>query len=119
MASTIFLCLAIAAFAGAGLTFLFGVVVTKGVYGSRIAWLMGVTVPLFAIAAVLAVGASRAATTDGPAADGTTPENGSHGVRAAKTIAGISFAAIATPFVLAAMILALYGLIFAVYWLRH
>ncbi len=116
---TIFLGLSIAAFAGAISTFIFGVVVTKGVYGSRIAWLMGVTVPLFAISAVLAGGASRAATTGAAAADGTTPESGSHGIKVAKTIAGISLTAIGIPCILAAMFLAVYGIIFAVYWLRH
>jgi hypothetical protein len=45
--------------AGAVGVFLFGVVFTHGVYGSRMAWLFGVVLPLLAITAAFALGAAR------------------------------------------------------------
>jgi hypothetical protein len=44
---------------GAIEVFLFGVVWTHGVYGSRMAWLLGVVLPLVAITAGLALAATK------------------------------------------------------------
>ena len=41
-------------FVGAVGVFLFGVIVTSGVYGSRMAWLLGVVLPLLVIATLFA-----------------------------------------------------------------
>jgi hypothetical protein len=103
------------AFLGAILVFLFGVVFTSGVYGSRIAWLLGVSIPLLVIALVLATGAVKLDGRDDPI--GKT--NRIDGVKVSKTITGISAALIATPFAIAAMLLCAYGSFFVIYLVSH
>ena len=49
-----FLAMAILLFVAAVVVFILGVVVTSGVYGSRMAWLLGVVMPLIAGAATFA-----------------------------------------------------------------
>ena len=80
---------------------------------------MGVTLPLLVIATVLAVGASRRSTDSVGNEEEAGGHNRSDGVRTAKTIAGISLTLIATPFVLAALLLCVYGLFFLGYLLSH
>src|SRR5581483_724195 len=46
--------------------FLFGAVFTNGVYGSRMAWLVGVAVPLLLLGAIFGTLAARIGRSDGP-----------------------------------------------------
>jgi high-affinity Fe2+/Pb2+ permease len=82
--------MSIGAFLGAILVFLFGVVLTSGVYGSRIAWLLGVSVPLLAIAAVLARGSSKRVIENAGREGEVGKPNRVDGVKTAKSIAGVS-----------------------------
>jgi len=50
---------ALLALAAAVLVILFGVIATSGVYGSRLAWLLGVALPLLALSVVLSWVARR------------------------------------------------------------
>jgi high-affinity Fe2+/Pb2+ permease len=88
--NTVLLCMSIGAFLGAILVFLFGVVLTSGVYGSRIAWLLGVSVPLLAIAAVLARGSSKRVIENAGREGEVGKPNRVDGVKTAKSIAGVS-----------------------------
>jgi hypothetical protein len=107
--------MSIGAFLGAILVFLFGVVFTSGVYGSRIAWLLGVSIPLLVFSLVLATGAFNLYGRNDPI--GKTSRN--DGVKVSKTIAGISAALIATPFAIAAMLFCAYGFFFVIYLVSH
>jgi hypothetical protein len=83
-----------------------GVVATSGVYGSRMAWLLGVALPLLAASMLLswlAVHVSPRARPDNLAA---APTHGSAVGRAIFVLAALLFA---VPFALAALLLALYG----------
>jgi len=98
--------------AAAVLVITFGVVATSGVYGSRLAWLLGVALPLLAVSVVLSWVARRLWTQeqrDGPSAG---PQTGRQlnlvVVMTAGTLFGI-------PFALATMVLAGYALLFAVH----
>src|ERR1700733_5656797 len=106
--------------------FLFGVVWTHGVYGSRTSWFLSVVVPLLAIAA----GLSRAAVRYGADADRRNAESHQIGTvhhsrrslrdprSATRAVEAVSVALSAIPVGLAGAILVTYGLIFIVHWLR-
>jgi hypothetical protein len=92
----------------------FGVVATSGVYGSRMAWLLGVAVPLLAATMVLswlAIRASAAARPNGPAA---VPAQRSVVGRVVFVSAALLFA---IPFALAAMLLVVYAVIIVLHGL--
>lgn len=111
---------------GAIEVFLFGVVWTHGVYGSRMAWLAGVVLPLLAITVGLAWAATRfranAAQGNAEAFDGM--DRGSHHPvlrdrrHAPRAIGIVSLVLIGIPLALAALLLLTYGLIFVSHWLR-
>jgi hypothetical protein len=118
--NTLFLCMSLVAFLGAILVFIFGVAFTNGVYGSRIAWLLGVSIPLLAIASVLATGTfRRVGKLEGRDESVGKSNQIGGGVKVSKTIAGISVTLIAIPFALAAMLLCVYGLFIVIHWLSH
>ena len=117
VANTILLLLSIIAFVGAVSVFVFGVVLTHGVYGSRMAWFLGVCVPLLAISAVLSWGASRRSHAERRPSSRDVGSKDSRGVRAAGSITKASLALIGIPVALAAMLLFTYGVLFAFYWL--
>jgi hypothetical protein len=91
-----------------------GVIATSGVYGSRMAWLLGVALPLLASTMVLsrlAVRASARARASGPAA---VPVHGSVVGRGVFVSAAVLFA---IPFALAAMLLVFYAVIMVLHGL--
>jgi hypothetical protein len=90
----------------------FGVIATAGVYGSRMAWLLGVALPLLAISMLLAKVALRAPAPAGvgPDRNRTVAPSGRKGVRVVFVAAAIVFA---IPLMLAMMLLAVDGLFLA------
>jgi len=91
----------------------FGVIAASGVYGSRMAWLLGVALPLLAVSMLLswlAVRGSRAA----PNEMAALPTHGSAVGRAIFVLAALLFA---IPLALAALLLALYGLLMVLHGL--
>jgi hypothetical protein len=105
---------AIVTLAAALVVIAFGVVATAGIYGSRMAWLLGVAMPLLAATMVLswsAVRASARARSDGPSA---VPAHGSVVGRvvfvSAALLFGIPFALAALLLVVGAVIMVLSGL---------
>lgn len=98
-------------FVGAIGVFLFGVIVTSGVYGSRMAWLLGVVLPLFVLAALFAGLAAKVSESSG---DGGQVVSS---VRL-RRFAVISLGLVAVPFAIAGLFLLVYGVIFTVYGLR-
>lgn len=107
---------------GAVGVFLFGVIVTSGVYGSRLAWLLGVVLPLLVLGALFAWLAARARdSTAGGLADGQIVSS-----LRLRTFSVICLGLVAVPFALAAMLLLVYGVAFAIYggriaahWMIH
>ena len=94
--------------------FLFGVIVTSGVYGSRRAWLLGVVLPLLVLGALFAWLAAKAHdSTAGGVADGQIVSS-----RRLRTFSVICLGLVAVPFALAAMLLFVYGIAFAIYGVR-
>ena len=84
---------------GAVGVFLFGVIVTSGVWGSRRAWLLGVVFPLLGVTALFGWLASRAA----------TQEAAKSNLRTASLVAlGLS----AIPFAFALLLLTVYAIFF-------
>jgi hypothetical protein len=116
----------VVALVGASQVFLFGVVWTHGVYGSRMAWLLGVVLPLIAVAGGLALAGARYGVATGPG----PPENDPHRTRppaqpgrhdrrgAMKTLGVVSLALLGIPFALAGLLLMTYGLLFVSHWFR-
>jgi hypothetical protein len=111
---------------GAVEVFLFEVVWTHGVYGSRMAWLLGVTLPLVAITAGLALAATKYGTTAsrGQAEGAQHPagprsRSGGRDPRcASRAIGVVSLILIGVPVAFAGLLLATYGLIFVSHWIR-
>jgi hypothetical protein len=111
---------------GAIEVFLFGVLWTHGVYGSRMAWLVGVVLPLLAITAGLGWAGARHGVNPGPSSaegvhQGTDP--GSHRGRrdrrsAPKAVGIVSLVLIGIPLALVGLLLMTYGLIFISHWFR-
>jgi hypothetical protein len=99
---------------------LFGVVWTHGVYGSRMAWLGGVALPLLMITAALAwAGARHGATTGGGSADGVSNAGLAHRNRrsAPRAIGVTSLVLIGIPVAFTFLLLVTYSLIFVSHWL--
>ncbi len=91
----------------------FGVIATAGVYGSRLAWLLGVACPLLAMAALLAWLATRLSP---GMARHEPPVGGSHhGAVVPRLLVVTSLVLLGIPAGLAALLLSAYALIFAVH----
>ena len=101
------------AFLGAIVVFLFGVIETTGVYGSRLAWLLGVVLPLLIVGALFSRLASGIGSTVDGVAGGQDVSN-----QKLRTFSVICFGLVAVPFALAAMLLFVYGVAFAIYGVR-
>ena len=98
---------------------LFGVIWTHGVYGSRMAWLGGVALPLLVITAALAwAGARPGPTADGGMADGVSNAGTTHRDRrsAPRTIGITSLVLVGIPVAFFLLLLMTYGLIFVSHW---
>jgi len=106
----------------AATVFLLGVIWTRGVYGSRMAWLLGVVLPLLALAAVLAFAAGRygvkADSVDAERATLPGSRDGDGRRRGARVVGVASLILVGIPFVFAGMLVLTYGLLFIVHWLR-
>ena len=87
-----------------------GVIATTGVYGSRMAWLLGVACPLLAVAALLAWRATRLRASHGSPAGGTR-----HGVAVPRLLLVASLVLLGIPAGLAAVLLSVYALILVVH----
>jgi hypothetical protein len=99
---------ALAALLTAAVVIAFGVIATSGVYGSRMAWLLGVAMPLLALSALLAWLSTQrrpAAALPAPRTQRTTARTGRVVLVSAAALLGI-------PAALAAMLLTTYGLFF-------
>jgi hypothetical protein len=98
------------------LVLVFGVLVTTGVYGSRLAWLFGVTLPLLAITMAL----SRLSSPPPHQVDGDAfPALRSRRDRLSRAVFLAAFSLFALPFALALLLLASYALAFAVLSALH
>lgn len=95
----------------AALVIAFGVIATSGVYGSRMAWLLGVALPLLATSMLLshAVRAPPRARPDGPR---RPPDDGRRVGRVVFVSAALLFG---IPFALALVLLAVDALLFALH----
>jgi hypothetical protein len=107
-----FVLLAVATFTAATVTFLFAVAWTDAVYGTRMAWFLGVVVPLLALTAALAWLASRAQMIQGTAAPSPVGSGKPVQARVTKGLFWVSLLLLAIPAALAAMILLVYGALF-------
>ena len=90
----------------------FGVIATSGVYGSRMAWLLGVALPLLAtsmLLSCLAVRAPARARSDGPR---RPPDDGR---RVGRVIFVIAALLLGIPLALALVLLAVDALLFALH----
>ena len=101
-------------FTAAALVIIFGVIATSGVYGSRMAWLVGVALPLLAMTMLLSWSATRAATRAGL---GPTPSPGGPDrvVDVRKVLFVTALVLIGVPVALAAALLSVYALIFVLH----
>ena len=98
---------------------LFGVIWTHGVYGSRMAWLGGVALPLLVITAALAwAGTRHGPTADGGMGDGVSSAGTTQRDRrnAPRTIGITSLVLVAIPVAFFLLLLMTYGLIFVSHW---
>jgi hypothetical protein len=101
-------------FTAAALVIIFGVIATSGVYGSRMAWLVGVALPLLAMTVLLSWSATRSAVRAGP---GPTPSPGGPGrvVDIRKMLLVAALVLIGIPVALAGALLSVYALIFVLH----
>ena len=98
---------------------LFGVIWTHGVYGSRMAWLGGVALPLLVVASALAwTGARPRPDADGGTADGVSRAGTTHRDRrsAPRTIGITSLVLVGIPVAFFLLLAMTYGLIFVSHW---
>ena len=103
---------ALLALAAAVLVILLGVIATSGVYGSRMAWLLGAVLPLLALSMVLSWVARHLWARDqrdGPPA-GPRP-----GPQLSRVTLVVAAALVGIPCALVTMLLAAYALLFAVH----
>jgi hypothetical protein len=101
-------------FTAAALVIIFGVLATSGVYGSRMAWLVGVALPLLAMTMLLSWLATRAAARVGP---GPTPSPAGPGrvVDVRKMLLVAALVLIGIPVALAGALLSVYAMIFVLH----
>ncbi len=105
---------AVAAFVGAAAIFVVAVVSTNAVYGTRMAWFVGLVLPLLVVAA----GSSWWALRSQRAGEAAAAEVASARPFRVRVVAGlfrVCVVLIAIPFVFAAAILLVYGLLFVVH----
>ena len=112
--STLLTAGAMLSFAAAALVMVFGVIATSGVYGSRMAWLLGVALPLLVITMLLARVAPR------PAArvHEETPSSPGHagpGLDGRRTLFVAALVLLGIPVALAGTLLSAYAFIFVVH----
>ncbi len=96
------------------LVIVFGVLATSGVYGSRMAWLLGVALPLLALTMLLAwlsLGGPRRARPETHLAPGDRHD------RVGRGLLLIAASLFGIPFVLAATLLAVYAFLFVAHGL--
>lgn len=91
---------------------LFGVIWTRGVYASRMAWLWGVAVPMLVIAAALAWAGAR----PGPAEISNAGTSHRDRRRAPRVIGMTSLVLVGVPVLFFLLLLMTYGLIFVSRW---
>ena len=96
------------------LVIIFGVLATSGVYGSRMAWLVGVALPLLAMTVLLSWSATRAATRS---VQGPTPSPRGQGrvVDVRKMLLVAALVLIGIPVALAGALLSVYAMIFVLH----
>jgi hypothetical protein len=92
----------------------FGVIATSGVYGQRMAWLLGVALPLLAASMLLSWLAVRTSARARPNDPAAVPTHGSAVVRLIFVSAALLFA---IPFALAALLLVFYAVIMVLHGL--
>jgi hypothetical protein len=99
---------------GAVAVLVFGVIATSGVYGSRLAWLLGVVLPLLATSMLLSLLARRASapTRARPIVD---PVPRARARRASHVVFMSAAVLFGLPLALAALLLGVEGLFFAVH----
>ncbi len=102
---------ALLTFAAAALVIVFGVIATSGVYGSRLAWLVAVALPLLATTMLLSWLATRAA----PRARRGPASSPGKGVDLRKLLFVAALALVGIPVALAVALLSVYALIFVVH----
>lgn len=90
----------------------FGVIATTGVYGSRLAWLLGVALPLLATSMVLSRVAVRATARVQP---GLSPAGPAPGRRVSQVMFAAAALLFGIPIALAATLLGAYALLFALH----
>ncbi len=96
----------------AALVIAFGVIATSGVYGSRMAWLLGVALPLLATSMLLSRAAVRAPARARPDGPRRPPDDGRRVGRVVFVSAALLFG---IPFALALVLLAVDALLFALH----
>ena len=124
MRRTILLSCSIASFIGAVVVFVPGVIWTKGTYGSRMAWLLGVVLPLLLLTAVFSWLAApgtpvRRIRPDHRTSPASVGVAGVPKVGGAKKLFVVSATLFAIPFVLAAVLLLVYAALFLRDFLLH
>jgi hypothetical protein len=92
----------------------FGVIATSGVYGSRMAWLLGVALPLLAASMLLSWLAVRTSSRARPNDPAAVPAHGSGVGRVVFASAALLFA---IPFALAALLLVFYAVLMVLHGL--
>ena len=103
---------------------LFGVLWTHGVYGSRMAWLLGVVLPLLAVTALLALTAARYGSSAHRGSMGAVQPGGVGGAHrggrnprsAPRAVGVLSLVLIGIPIAFAGLLLLTYGLLFFIHW---
>lgn len=111
---------------GAIEVFLFGVLWTHGVYGSRMAWLVGVVLPLLAVTAGLAWAGARHGVDAAPGtaegvyqeADPRSHHWGRDRRSAPKAVGIVSLVLIGIPLSLVGLLVVTYGLLFIIHLFR-
>jgi hypothetical protein len=97
------------------LVIVFGGLVTTGVYGSRLAWLLGVALPLLAITLLLSWPSIRVGRQAGPS---SLPARRTRRLRVNRAVFLAAFSLIAVPSALALVLLAVDALVFAQHGVR-
>ncbi len=103
---------ALVALVGALVVIVFGVIATSGVYGSRLAWLLGVALPLLATSMVLSWVAVRTTPRVQP---GLSRAGSAPGRRVGQVMLVAAALLFGIPIVLAATLLGAYALLFALH----
>jgi hypothetical protein len=107
---------AIVTLSAAVMVIVFGVIATSGVYGSRLAWLLGVALPLLALTMLLSWVSMPAHARPGARAHhGTGPATHSRREKIARAVFLTALSLLGIPLALATLLLAAYALVFVVH----